>query len=110
MGHHSAETVVHTRFSRSPTIFLLNLSEVGLVLMKKILMGHRPGKTVAHERQDSFPEAAVTSFWLMQYIHSGIKSKESQNTPNFFIFCLASQFGGLEIICQLHNIHSGVPE
>ena len=71
------------------------------------------GKTVEHERQDSFPdssEAAVTSFWLMQYIHSGIKSKESQNTPNFFIFCLASQFGGLEIICQLHNIHSGIPE
>ena len=42
------------------------------------------GKTVEHERQDSFLEAAVTSFWLMQYIHSGIKSKESQNTPIFF--------------------------
>ena len=41
------------------------------------------GKTVEHERQDSFPEAAVTSFWIMQYIHSGLKSKESQNIPHF---------------------------
>ena len=83
MGHHPGKTVVHVRFSQKPTIFLLNLSEIGLVLMKQILMGHRPGKTVVHERQDSFPEAAVTSFWLMQYIHSGIKSKESQNLPDF---------------------------
>ena len=47
------------------------------------------GKTVEHERQDSFLEAAVTSFWIMQYIHSDIKSKESQNlkTQNIPTFC-----------------------
>ena len=50
-------------------------------------MGHHPGKTVAHERQDPFLEAAVTSFWLMQDIHSGTKSVESQNLPSF---CLIS--------------------
>ena len=80
MGHHPGKTVVHVRFSQKPTIFLLNLSEIGLVLVKQILVGHHPGKTVEHERQDSFLEAAVTSFWLMQDIHSGTKSVESKST------------------------------
>ena len=50
MGHHPGKTVEHARFSQKPTIFLLNLSEIGLVLVKKILVGHHPGKTVEHER------------------------------------------------------------